>query len=170
MALTIISREQWGAQAAKAVEFRPLDDITAAVFHYADQPHPGIDLTDEEAAVRAIQQFHMLTKGWFDVAYHALVGDTGNVYEGRPVHVNGAHCLDFNWPSVGICFLTNDGISPAAGAAAVEWLQTVEYVGLHRQVDVFAHSEKVATNCPGPILLPWVESVRSEGGPLHKAA
>ena len=166
--LNVITRDQWGAQPANpAVAVRPLDQVTAWVVHYTDAAALPL-LENEEEAVRAIQNYHMLNNGWFDIAYHYLIGNDGNVFAGRRADQVGAHCQGFNTPSIGVAFLTDDGISPAAGAAFVELVQTVEFVVLHRQLNIDKHSEHVQTSCPGPKVGPWVDAVRGPGGPLAR--
>jgi N-acetylmuramoyl-L-alanine amidase len=162
--MQLVTRKEWEAAPPRAVTRRQLAVVTAAVVHYADAP--AVDLDREDDMVRAIQRYHVDTKGWDDIAYHVLVGMTGRLYQGRPVDVVGAHCQHFNTPTVGICFLTNDGITPQAGAAAVQFVQLLEFTSLHRKLAIFAHREKVHTHCPGDKLAAWVDTVRGPGGVL----
>lgn len=164
----LLTREQWGAREPKAVHPRDMDEVTAWVFHEADAAARGMDVLSEEELVRAIQAFHMDERDWDDVGYHYMIGNSGNVYQGRHPDWIGAHCAGFNTPSLGICFLTDGGITLAAGAAAASLVRTSEFVVLHRQLDVFAHREKVQTGCPGDALFGWVEQVRRPGDALGR--
>lgn len=162
---TYIGRSGWGARPPKNTTARDPTVIESYVFHYADATaHP--DLADEERAVRSIQNYHMDHNGWADIAYHAIVGMSGTVYQGRPIQVVGAHCLNYNTPSLGVCFLTDGPFSLASGAAAVDWCHLAEFLSLHRRPRVFGHWEKVATGCPGAPLKLWVANVRAPGGVL----
>lgn len=46
-------------------------------------------------------------KGWSDIGYNFLVGEDGNVYEGRGWDKQGAHSKPFNSKSIGICIIGN---------------------------------------------------------------
>lgn len=39
--------------------------------------------------------------GWADIGYSFLVGEDGNVYEGRGWNLAGAHCVGYNSKSIG---------------------------------------------------------------------
>ena len=43
----------------------------------------------------------MKDKGWNDIGYTFLVGEDGNVYEGRGWDIVGAHCPWYNFRSIG---------------------------------------------------------------------
>lgn len=47
----------------------------------------------------------MNSNGWDDIGYNFLVGEDGNVYEGRGWDNVGAHAKDFNSQSMGVCIL-----------------------------------------------------------------
>lgn len=46
-------------------------------------------------------------KQWEDIGYNFLVGEDGNVYEGRGWGVKGAHSIPYNGKSMGICMIGN---------------------------------------------------------------
>lgn len=44
----------------------------------------SLDQDAEDASlVRAIYIYHTKTKGWYDIGYNYLVGQRGQIYEGR---------------------------------------------------------------------------------------
>lgn len=55
--------------------------------------------------VRFIQNFHMESRGWDDIAYNFLVGGDGMVYEGRGWDNQGAHTKGYNKDSICIAFI-----------------------------------------------------------------
>jgi hypothetical protein len=61
--------------------------------------------TDNNLLVRLIQQFHIESRKWNDIAYNFLVGADCSIYEGRGWDIIGAHTLDYNSISIGICFI-----------------------------------------------------------------
>src|SRR5690606_37962445 len=52
--------------------------LNGAVTH-----HSVTGSSPEIAQVQGIQAYHMFSKGWTDIAYSLLVGQSGKVYEGR---------------------------------------------------------------------------------------
>ena len=42
---------------------------------------------------------------WSDIGYNFLVGEDGNIYEGRGWMKRGAHAPDYNSESIGICVI-----------------------------------------------------------------
>lgn len=53
------------------------------------------------------QNYHMNQKKWNDIGYNFLVGEDGNVYEGRGWGQHGAHSVSYNSKSIGICLIGN---------------------------------------------------------------
>jgi N-acetylmuramoyl-L-alanine amidase len=47
----------------------------------------------------------MDTNGWIDIGYNFLVGEDGNIYEGRGWNNVGAHATNWNSKSIGICVI-----------------------------------------------------------------
>ncbi len=45
-----------------------------------------------------------LRKGWRDVGYHFVIRLDGEVEEGRPIEMSGAHTKGHNWDSIGVCY------------------------------------------------------------------
>ena len=62
-------------------------------------------LDEGKAAVKSIQDFHQDGRGWSDIGYHFLVDMAGNIYQGRPETVLGAHVGGANTGNIGVCIL-----------------------------------------------------------------
>ena len=62
-------------------------------------------LEEGKAAVKSIQEFHQDGRGWSDIGYHFLVDMGGNIYQGRPETVLGAHVGGANTGNIGVCIL-----------------------------------------------------------------
>lgn len=71
------------------------------VHHTAMSFKPG---QSDEAMLRAIYAYHTLNRGWGDIGYNYLIGQNGQIYEGRAGgdYVVGAHAVYNNMGSVGI--------------------------------------------------------------------
>jgi hypothetical protein len=57
------------------------------------------------AIARSYQNYHIDGRGWNDIGYNFLVGEDGNVYEGRGWEAVGAHAPTYNTRSIGVCIL-----------------------------------------------------------------
>jgi hypothetical protein len=116
--LEVIPRATWGAvepDIANSVEGSydamtnptgvmiyeaPLSDsLTTIVVHHSALPRRDGPLE--------IQRKHMGTRGYADIAYHYVIDDQGNIYEGRNLYYRGAHTGGYNTGTVGIVLLGN---------------------------------------------------------------
>ena len=95
--LGIVTREEWGARSTRCSS---ADSKYRMAVHYTVTPSEN-----PEQRVRAIQQYHMDSRGWCDIGYHFLVGIDGSIYEGRPLHLRGAHVGGQNTGNIGISFI-----------------------------------------------------------------
>lgn len=84
--------------------------ITKIIVHCSDSPDSGsID-------VETIRQWHK-DKGWHDIGYHYVVTRAGQIQEGRPVDVKGAHVKGENMYSIGVCWVGRNDITREAHTA-----------------------------------------------------
>jgi hypothetical protein len=95
--LGIVTREMWGASAPRCSS---TDTKSKMAIHYTVTPS-----SDPETRVRAIQRYHQDTRGWCDIGYHFLIGIDGTIYEGRPLHLIGAHVAGHNTGNIGVSFI-----------------------------------------------------------------
>jgi Putative peptidoglycan binding domain/N-acetylmuramoyl-L-alanine amidase len=163
--VTFITREEWGAREPdmSKIGSRSLSDITTAIVHYADAipPHDpagvGYNIEEPDAqTVRAIQNYHMDTQQWGDIAYNRLIAPDGEVFEGRKLEWVPAATYGANGNSVAYCVLTNGPITDAAKAALVAQLHAdcaprgvfYQRVAVHKDFD--------PTACPGDVITAWV--------------
>ncbi len=101
MALTIVSRAQWGARAPRRRHKIPTP-TRDLVQHHTVGDYRGA------AGIRAIQNFHMDERGWSDIAYSFVVDRrTLTVYEGRGFGIAGGHTRGHNTTSHAICVTGN---------------------------------------------------------------
>jgi hypothetical protein len=100
---TIIPRAAWGVDEDSPTwppEYRTVEKI---VVHHTVTVN-GYDEDEAAGWVRAIYDYHTITRGWGDIGYNYLVDSYGNVYEGRygGPGVVGGHVYGYNYGSVGI--------------------------------------------------------------------
>lgn len=165
---SIISRAEWQAVApsgaSNAIDARP----TGVAVHYEGPKMGRRDHSRCASLVRGIQRFHMVTRGWADVAYNFLVCEHGYLYEGRGLGRGSAAngTTSANLAYYAVCLLVGEGdeVRPEALAgvrAAVEHCQTHGAGG-----KVVGHRDLFATACPGAPIYAWLK----EGMPVEGVA
>lgn len=91
-----------------------------------------------------------ISQDYAGIGYHYYIRKDGSIYAGRPVGTIGAHCLNYNNKSVGICFEGNFEtekmceVQKKAGADIVKYLKSI-----YKSAVVTLHKEMNATTCPG---------------------
>lgn len=163
--MRLITRMEWGARPPRATEgIGKTFGITA---HWEGPQMGTFPHTECDDHVRSIQRFHMDNKGWFDIAYNALVCPHGFIFEGRGPGVksaaNGFTQVNDDWYAV--CYLGGEG-DPFTEEAkegflwAFDWLAREGDAGLARN----GHRDHKATACPGDVIYAWVHSLPAGAG------
>ena len=52
-----------------------------------------------------IRELHIKEKGYNDIGYHFVVRRNGAIEDGRPMGIVGAHCLNHNTNTIGVCLV-----------------------------------------------------------------
>src|SRR5210317_2197330 len=155
----IISRDSWGAKPNKT-KFSKLGEVKGLVVHWSAYP-VAIGNQAEMDQLKQIQRLHQVDRGWNDIAYNFLVGDTGQIYEGRgfgnrSAAQGGNSRQEINYNNkhyVAVCWLggSKPADQPSAEArAAISWLY--EQVG----GELRPHSSFKKTDCPGDSWRQWI--------------
>ncbi len=146
---TCKSRADWRADESLRTSDRSYASPQIMTVHHTATQN---DDPDPDARVRAIYEYHVLTNGWDDIGYQALISEDGTVYEGRwsggdspscteadgtgwefghygtaadAQMVTGAHTGGYNTGNFGIALLgtlSDDGAKSGARGALVEYL------------------------------------------------
>lgn len=74
---------------------RPINKI---IIHCSATP-PSMDIDAE-----VIRGWH-LERGWTDIGYHFVIKRDGEIEDGRPLELVGAHVKGYNTGSIGICLV-----------------------------------------------------------------
>lgn len=148
--MNIIPRAEWGARPPRGRTFTAWSSRTRFVTHYSGAAH--------NQSVKAIQNFHMDTRGWVDIGYNFLVNRDGQVFEGRGWDLIGAHAAGHNTESIGVCHIGNDGDHTMSSLRAIRWLYDLATVrGGGRRLRMTGHRDIGQTSCPGGQLEAWVK-------------
>lgn len=147
-------RAEWNALPASE-PYTPHEAVWRITLHHSDGRNTTT-LAESLAEAKFIQDFHMNGRRWIDIAYHFLVDEAGNVIEGRPEDVQGAHTLSNNAGNIGICLLgkyhqAGDHRPTQAQLDAVAALArylTLRY-GIEPARFLKGHRDYKSTDCPG---------------------
>lgn len=158
----IVSRTQWGARAAKSrapnLKLKPAPYV---IIHHSTGSGCETQAVCQ-LKVRQFQNEHMNNKGWSDIGYNFLVGEDGNIYEGRGWGKQGAHSIPFNKKSIGICIIgnyTNRTPNQAAIQAVAKLIAYgVESGEIKNDYKLLGHRQTWATACPGNSLYTMIQS------------
>jgi hypothetical protein len=158
----IISRKGWGANESWATREPVYEKPTHFVIHHTVTSN---NPEDPAYIVRAILQYHALSRGWGDIGYNFLIDRQGNIYEGRKGGdgVVGIHAGDYNYGSIGIALLGDyrtAEMTPAMKGALVSLIAwEADRYGIHPQESSFfvhrdfpnivGHRDLWSTVCPG---------------------
>ena len=127
-------------------------------------------LTKDGATVSwtAIRKYHIETKGWAAIGYNAgieLVGDSYEILLGRMPDEPGAHTVNMNSRSVGICVVGNYDVDELPLKALEKLVEVCRYFMRTYGIpvaNVRRHSDYAQKSCPGG-KFPWdrlIEALR----------
>ncbi len=173
----VIPRWEWGANESYRFDdsgewwFPAYRTVEHAIVHHSETSN----VENPYQAIRSIQYYHAVTRGWHDIGYNYLVDRFGNVYEGRigGRNVVGGHALEYAWGSSGICFMGNHSfadVSTAAQAgmvAIVAWatrfldpLGRSYFKDIPNLPTICGHRDVISTSCPGDLAYDDLPQIR----------
>jgi len=145
----------WRNKATPVAQRRAISRMLTA-YNVASRGLPAVNRVSpavaalERGIMRSIQAFHQgPSRNWVDIAYHRVIFASGNVYEGRPRNVMGAHAVGAN-DTTGYCFVM-DGNDKPTGYMIQAFLDQVKLDGITSYV---GHRQRPgnSTSCPGDAL------------------
>ena len=164
------SRAEWKA-VAPTEPWSPDPRPWRVTLHHSDGKHTTT-LAESEAEARFIQDFHIHGRGWIDIAYHFLVDASGNILEGRPEGVLGAHTLGNNEGNIGIVLLgtyhppvNNVPTKAQLDAVAALGRYLVARYGIDPK-SLKGHRDYKSTDCPGNTAYAKLDALRLAFGSL----
>lgn len=102
------------------------------------------------ASPEDVHRWH-LNNGWAGIGYHLYIRKDGSVHRGRPIWASGAHTLNFNSTTLGVCCegdYDKETVMPVAQLQALR--EVLAYLkGLYPAADIKCHRDYNATACPG---------------------
>lgn len=110
---------------------------------------------DAVTEIQVIQEYHQEGRGWIDIGYHFLIDPLGDIFEGRPILVVGAHVANLNTDNIGISVMGNyhPPVSNVVTETTISSIITlVKYIKDKYKITktyFYAHRDLAATDCPG---------------------
>ncbi len=161
--LEVTDRHAWDAAPAPRCQSKHTPRLMT--IHHTVTPNR--DSINAAARARQIQSYHQLIRGWCDLGYHFLIGQDGEIIEGRRVEKVGAHVGGKNTSNIGIAFLGDfryeapSAKSLAKAAALVDFLS--EYFSIElTSNNLLGHRDYTnRTLCPGNELYAKIDELRS---------
>lgn len=176
----LLPRAAWTSEGiARPQNTNPMRGISRITVHHDGMtPFGSMAQSDAARRINQIRDSHIGRRAksgekWADIGYHYLIDPAGRVWEGRPLHLQGAHVQDNNEHNLGIVLLGNYSRQPVT-AAAQQALDAFVADQMRRwnvpKARVCTHRELSPTECPGHNLQAYMNVSRSARGRLSMAA
>jgi N-acetylmuramoyl-L-alanine amidase len=149
-----VTRREWGARAPRETTSLPRSQAWGLAVHYSAGGNPGAH-SNCDNVVRGIQDYHMDTQRWQDIAYSWLGCPHGYLYRGRGLWIrtaaNGTNKANDHYHAY--CFLGSDtsrrDITPEARRTLILLIAWLDRQVLGSGIAVCPHSAFTSTSCPG---------------------
>lgn len=169
---TFVTRTGWGALPPKTTPIT-IPTVSSVFIHHSASPPTD----DPKKDVKAIQAFHMNSRGYSDIAYTLLVHPNETVLAGRLLGnkaVVGAHTSGHNTTSIAICAIGNYETDQAPDSLirginlALKWAADN---GLCKNTSTIRpHSDVFSTACCGKNLKARLKELSFKGETVSKDA
>lgn len=156
-----LTRRDWNADPPRhdRADPRPFDRFEShhTVGTYGTTPDDREGLAQ---LMREIQNDHQHSRGWNDVFYHAVIGFSGLIAEGRAAHDQAGE-LDGTFT---VCFAGNYEHRQLNRAQKRAWHRLKGWVAEQGRAEIRRHDERYDGECPGDNVIGWLRA----GAPLDK--
>lgn len=76
------------------------------IVHHTGGTNPNPEADTSHHTAKMVEDYH-LSLGWDGIGYHWFIEKNGDIWKGRPEKRNGAHTINMNTKSVGVCLAGN---------------------------------------------------------------
>jgi len=155
---TLIPRARWATAGIRS-NHRAMRGVNRITVHHTGN-HKGFAGKSDREIVRMIDRYHREERRWSSIGYHFIVGRNGEVFEGRPAHIQGAHVSSNNRHNLGVSVIGDfnqrlPGKQQLAALAAFLDDRRHEH-GVSRG-RIYGHRDLGQTVCPGDRLHAWLQ-------------
>ncbi|XP_014206326.1 peptidoglycan-recognition protein LB-like isoform X2 [Copidosoma floridanum] len=159
----VITRAEWKGCKPRSREKMPLTPVPYVVIHHGGIAKYCHDKITCSEIVRSYQKLHMDENHWVDIGYSFVIGEDGNIYEGRGWDNVGAHAPKYNNQSIGVCII-GDFTKFMPNGAALRALSSLVECGVNfgkisKDYRVVGHRQVRDTKCPGETFYQYVQSL-----------
>jgi len=101
------------------------------------------------------RRLHVDHNGWADIGYHFYIEHDGEIKEGRPLHMNGAHTRGENRQGIGIAYCGGILHGEPSCTMTEEQARSIKLCVEHlrellgKPLPLYGHRDFKATFCPG---------------------
>jgi len=166
--MPFVSRAEWGARKPKSAGNSISSHPKGVAVHYEGPKMGSRDHSKCAALVRSIQDFHMDTRGWADIAYSFPVCEHGYVYEGRGVGkgsaANGTTAANLAYYAVCGLVGKGDNVTSKLTDGIREAIDICRRAGAGNEV--VGHRDLFATECPGDVLYSFAKAGAPYSAPV----
>jgi len=175
----IVSREAWGARPInhEAANEKGIASPTnpngwyvytgdLATIYRTVAIHHSYPIRRDTGTMRDIQNLHIDTQKWADIAYHFGIDGKGIIYAGRDIHARGASVAGHNTGTIGVV-LVGDFQQETPATVQLSSLQTlVKWLTLtYHLTHLAGHYEfNPETVCPGTYMRPYLDGLAQQSG------
>ncbi|GAB5990026.1 N-acetylmuramoyl-L-alanine amidase [Clostridium tetani] len=100
-------------------------------------------------SIEDVHTWH-LHNGWSGCGYHYFIRKNGSVYKGRQENYLGAHCINYNSISIGICVEGNYMVEHMPLIQKNSLIELIRCISNKYSIkEIYGHGELNSTNCPG---------------------
>lgn len=151
MSSPYVTRSQWGARSPNGSGNSLTGKGKGAALHWEGPEMGSRSHGDCDNLMRSIQNYHMDTQGWTDIAYNLAVCEHGYIFEGRGKGkgsgANGTSDANHNYPSICALVGENDPQPAALDTAIADAVAMLRSWGVGTAMK--GHRDFVSTVCPG---------------------
>ncbi|XP_022290086.2 peptidoglycan recognition protein 1-like [Crassostrea virginica] len=157
--VNIYTRHSWCAREPKGFQLFQKPARLFFIHHTAGHSCHNFDTCVN--TLKGIQNFHMDNRGWDDIGYSFLIGQDGQIYEGRGWDHVGAHTKGFNTWGYAVSFMGNYMAQPPNNASLNAARTLIEYgkrMGyISSTYHLYGHRDMSNTSSPGDALYPIIQ-------------
>jgi hypothetical protein len=165
MAITIISRDQWGAARPRSRTPRSPSQLDGVAIHWFGKPNAASSHDGCDDLLRSVQRGHMAGE-FTDIAYNHAVCPHGSAYElrgfGIQTGANGFGAVNRSHAAIVYMAGTADAFTEEAKPVINELIRAWQKKGAG--TDVKPHGFFTGSTCPGPDIRKWLAAGRPENG------
>lgn len=166
MSSPYVTREEWGARKPNGSGNSLTGSGKGVALHW-EGPEMGSRKHSEcDNLCRSIQNYHMDTQGWTDIAYNLMVCEHGYIFEGRGKGkgsgANGTSDANHNYPAVCALVGENDPQPAELDRGISDAVAKLRSWGVGSAMK--GHRDFVSTSCPGNSIYNKMKDGKYSGG------